>query len=202
MSFNPTPLQVSGYYILLLSLPPLSSFPTTATHYLYLANHQPKIPSATSPRSLFLINVPFDATDKLIKHLLSTQLGLPNGRIENVEFEGQRSGVKDNAEAAVPHTNVSTKSKKRKRSVGEMKIEDMEGAKLPSTWDRDLHGIGRTAVVTFVDRPSVDAAIKAVKQARKDGIQPVWGEGLEGTLPALGSARESCISLAKLYWRC
>lgn len=146
--------------------------------------------------------MPFDATDTLIKHLLSTQLGLPNGRIENVQFEGQTTGVKDHNEAAVPHTNVSTKSKKRKRSVGEKKIEDMEGANLPSTWDRDLHGPGSTAVVTFVDRPSVDAAIKAVKKARKDGIQPVWGEGLEGTLPALGSARESCISLPQLNWRC
>ncbi|MCJ1266267.1 Ribosomal RNA-processing protein 7 [Lobaria immixta] len=188
-SSNPVPLQISGYYIFPLSLPPLSSFPTTATHYLYLANHKPKIPSPTSPRSLFLINVPFDATDTLIKHLLSTQLGLPNGRIENVQFEGQTSGVQDHTKATVTRTNISTSRKKRKRSVGEGEVENMEGANLPSTWDRELHGIGHTAIVMFVDRPSMEAVIKAVKKARKDGIQPVWGEGLEGTLPALGFAR-------------
>lgn len=193
MSSDPIPLQVSGYYVLPLSLPPLPSFPTAATHYLYLANHQPKIPSPTSPRSLFLINVPFDATDTLVKHLLSTELGLPNGRIENVHFEEQTK--QDHTESAVPHTNGSTKSKKRKRSVGEVKPEDMEGINLPSTWDRDLHGIGRTAVVTFVDRASMEASIKAVKKARKDGIQPVWGKGLEDTLPALGFDRKFCILL-------
>lgn len=201
-SSDPIPLQISGYYVLPLSLAPLSSFPTTATHYLYLANHQPKIPSPTSPRSLFLINVPFDATDTLIKRLLSTELGLPNGRIENVQFEGQLSGVQDHTVAAVPQTNGSTKSKKRKRSVGEVEVEVLKGANLPSTWDRDLHGIGRTAVVTFVDRLSMEAAIKAVKRARKDGLQPVWGEGLDDTLPALGYDRKSCISLVELHWRC
>ncbi|MCJ1462291.1 Ribosomal RNA-processing protein 7, partial [Pseudocyphellaria aurata] len=191
-SSDSIPLQVSGYYILLLSLPPLPSFPTAATHYLYLANHQPKNPSPTSYRSLFLINVPFDATDALLKHLLSTQLGLPNGRIEDVQFEGQTGRVQNHTEAAAPHTTGSTKSKKRKRPVEETKAEDIEGAQLPSTWDRELHGVGRTAVVIFVDRPSMEAAIKAVKKARKDGIQPVWGEGLQGTEsapPALGFAR-------------
>lgn len=86
--------------------------------------------------------------------------------------------------------------------MGEVDVEVLKGGNLPSTWDRDLHGIGRTAVVTFVDRPSVEAAIKAVKKARKDGIQPVWGEGLDDTLPALGYARKSGISLVELHWRC
>ena len=111
-----------------------------------------------------------------------------------MQFEGQRNEVPQHSEAAVPHTNGSTKAKKRKRSVGEVKVEDLESASLPSTWDRDLHGMGRTAVVTFVDRPSVEAAIKAVRKARKDGIQPVWGKGLEGTLPELGFSRMCSIS--------
>ena len=187
-----TPLQIAGYRIFPLSLPPLPSFPQAATHYLYLIPHQPKIPTPTASRSLFLVNVPFDATEIHIKHLLSTQLGLPAGRIEDVQFQGQgrNSGMDD---ASGPKASSNTKSKKRKRaSIGES-LEDMEGSALPSVWDRDLRTNGLTAVVLFVDRASMDAAFKAVKVIRKDRREPIWGEGLEGKLPALGSASRSLV---------
>ena len=181
------PLEIAGYRILPLSLPPLPSFPHTATHYLYLTPHQPKIPTPTASRSLFLVNVPFDATEIHIKHLFSTQLGLPAGRIEHVQFQGQRkdSGID---EASGPKASSNTKSKKRKRANTGGSLEDMQGVALPSVWDRDLQTNGLTAVLLFVDRASMDAAFKAVKVIRKDRREPVWGEGLEGKVPALGSA--------------
>ena len=186
------PLEIAGYTIFPLSLPPLPSFPHAATHYLYLIPHQPKIPTPTASRSLFLVNVPFDSTEIHIKHLFSTQLGLPAGRIEHVQFPGQRkdSGID---EASGPKASSNTKSKKRKRASTGGSLEDMEGAALPSVWDRDLQTNGLTAVVLFVDRASMDAAFKAVKVMRKDQREPVWGEGLEGKVPALGSASWSLV---------
>lgn len=189
MAPSTTPLHIAGYAILPLSLPPLPSFPTAATHYLYLAPHEPKIPTATASRSLFLVNVPFDATEIHIKHLLSSQIGLPLGRIEDVQFEGQRKNGA--AGEALSIQKPAKKGKKRKRGSDEDHLEDMAGAALPSVWDRELQTKGFTAVVMFVDRASMDAALKAVKAARKEKSEPVWGEGVDGKVPALGYASKS-----------
>ena len=186
---SPIPQQIAGYNILSLSLPPLPSFPTAATHYLYVAPHQPKIPTPTAPRSLFLVNIPFDSTELHVKRLLSAQIGLPAGRIEEVQFEGQRR-QRHKQDDSLNQISVK-KGKKRKRDSEAGNIENIEGAALPSVWDRELQTNGRTAVVLFVDRASMDAALKAVKAAQKEGREPVWGEGLEGKIPALGSASES-----------
>jgi len=188
-----TPLQIAGYNILPLSLPPLPSFPTATIHYLYLAPHQPKIPVATASRSLFLVNVPFDATDKHIKHMLSAQIGLPAGRIEDVQFEGPRkSGAAGEAlSTQKPAQKSAKKGKKRKRESDGGNLENMEGAALPSTWDRDLQTSGLTAVVMFVDRASMDAALKTVKAIGKENTKPDWGDGVDDKIPALGSASKS-----------
>ena len=184
-SSDEIPLEIAGYIIFPLSLPPLASFPVAATHYLYLAPHQPKIPTPTASRSLFLVNVPFDSTEIHIKHLFSIQIGLPAGRIEEVQFEGQRRKDREKNEASGAEAFQHTKSKKRKRKSGG-NIEDMEGAALPPVWDRDLQTNGLTAVLLFVDRASMEAAFKAVKVMRKEHNEPIWGEGLEGKVPALG----------------
>lgn len=187
-SSNKIPLQVAGYNVLPLSLPPLPSFPQAATHYLYLAPHQPKIPTPTTSRSLFLVNIPYDSTELHIKHLFSAQIGLPTGRIEDVQLEGQRRKGRGLDGASAPEVNRNKKSKKRKRVNSGGPIEDIEGASLPSVWDRELQTNGLTAVVLFVDRSSMDAALKAVKSTRKERMEPTWGEGLDGKVLALGSA--------------
>lgn len=183
------PLQIAQYYILPLSLPPLPSFPTPATHYLYVANHKPKIPSPTAHRSLFLVNVPFDATDVHIKHLFGAQIGLPSGRIEDVQFEGEGRKLQDSHE---PHSNqisVTKKGKKRKRPIPDGNLDEMSGASLPRVWDRDLRVIGGTAVTMFVDRASMEAVIRAIKKIRTENKEPIWGEGIEAAKGALGSSR-------------
>lgn len=182
------PSQITGYNVLPLSLPPLPSLPQGTTHYLYIAPHDPKIPTPTASRSLFLVNVPFDATETHVKHLLSAQIGLPAGRIEFVQFEGQRRAVGSASEAVITKSKPEKKGKKRKRGIKGESLGDSDSAALPSTWDRRLQTSGLTAVVLFVDRASVDAALKAVKTARKERIEPIWGEGIENKAPALGSA--------------
>lgn len=188
-----TPLEISGYLIFPLSLPPLPSFPTKATHFLYLAKHQPKIPTQSTSRSLFLANVPFDATDAHIKRLLSTQLDLPNGRIEDVNFEGEKRPAQNVTVLPPTNSTFAQNGKKRKRPLDAQDSREIEGADLPSTWDRQLRGFGRTAVVVFVDQASLDAVIRAVKKTRKNMKEPVWEEGLESSVPALGPSR---------MWRC
>ena len=183
-----TPLEIAGYSIIPLSLPPLPSFPQTVTHFLYLAQHQPRIPTPTASRSLFLVNVPFDATEIHLKHLLSTQIGLPAGRIEDVQFAGQRRKGGSTDEATSTRPKQDKKTKKRKRESDGGPLGDMEDTLLPSTWDRDLQSNGLTAVVLFVDRASMDVALKALKTARKGRDELIWGEGVEGKAPALGSA--------------
>ena len=186
-----TPHQIEGYTVLPLSLPPLPSFTTHATHYLYLAPHQPKIPSPTDVRSLFLVNIPFDSTETHFKHLFSTQIDLPAGRIEEVQFEGQRRQNNSEQEPQPIGRNAVKKGKKRKRGSEGGNLENVKGAALPSVWDRELQTNGLTAVVLFVDRTSKDAALKAVNTSLKEGRKIVWGDAIEDKLPALGSASKS-----------
>ena len=184
------PAQIAGYTVFPLSIPSLPSFPVAAVHYLYVAPHQPKIPSPTASRSLFLTNTPFDSTELHFKTLFSTQLGLPSGRVENVEFEGG-SRSDDSAEPATSHDANPTSNKKRKRSKDLDYERELESATaLPAVWDRELRSNGRTAVVRFVDRSSMETALKAIKAVRKRRHKPIWGEGLQDKLSPLGSARK------------
>ncbi|KAL8675166.1 MAG: hypothetical protein Q9168_000419 [Polycauliona sp. 1 TL-2023] len=182
------PSEVSGYRILPLSLPPLPSYPVSATHYLYLRPHEPKLPTPAAARSLFLANVPFDSTELHIKRLLSAQIGLPPGRIEDVQFEGTKRKTEGLA-VVVAHPKNERKVKKRKMSDEHGGIEDLDGTALPVIWDRELRTDGRTAVVVFVDRLSMEAAYKSVKRVARDGPMPIWGEGTEGKVPSLGLPR-------------
>ncbi|KAL8683364.1 MAG: hypothetical protein Q9186_000626 [Xanthomendoza sp. 1 TL-2023] len=186
------PLEISGYRILSISLPPLPSFPVSATHYLYLRPHEPKLPTPAAARSLFLVNVPFDSTEIHIKHLLSTQLALSPGRIEEVQFEGSQKRI-GSADAAAAEPRKAKKGKKRKRGPAPGDIEELEGTAFPATWDRELRTDDRTAVVLFVDRVSMEAAYKAVRRIQKEGPIPVWGEGIQDKVPPLGSASRSPI---------
>jgi len=180
------PTAIASYHILPLSLLPLPALPQPATHYLYLAPHVPKIPTASAVRSLFVVNVPFDATIAHIKHLFSIQLGLSHGRIEDVQFASEKRPVLGH-EPLAPPALMEKRGKKRKRLSHVGPIEELEGAGLPPCWDRDLELNGGTAVIIFVDRASMDAALKAVKKVQKNSISIIWGEGLEDVVPELGS---------------
>ncbi|MCJ1291683.1 Meiotic recombination protein dmc1 [Xylographa carneopallida] len=189
------PFKLADYYILPLMLPPLASFRTQAVHYLYLHPHEPKIPTPTTPRSLFLVNVPPDATDTQIKHLCSKQLGIPSGRIEEVQFEGTRKRFHqektDMSSGLAPTGQAENRKKgmKRKRGVEEISVDHMDRMRLPETWDRPVWHSGSNAVVVFVDRASMEAVVRAVRRVQKGGEKIVWGDGMEGKTPTLGSQR-------------
>lgn len=106
-----------------------------------------------------------------------------------MQFEGQRKNSTVATEASA-NEKPTKKGKKRKRGSEAGGIDRREEAALPPVWDRELQTNGLTAVVIFVDRASMDAALKAVKALRKEKRDPVWGEGLDSKVPKLGSASE------------
>ncbi|PLB37714.1 putative ribosomal small subunit assembly protein [Aspergillus candidus] len=180
-----TPSEIAGYTVLPLTLPATPSYPKPATHHLYIRAHEPRIPDDDTPRSLFLVNIPIDTTELHLRHLFGTQLAA--GRVEKVHFEDVPAKAKGSGAQA-----KQMSMKKRKRVTADELQGQLEGIELPATWDRALHKSGAHAIVVFVDRPAREASLKAVKKAagRKQGKEGiVWGEGVEGRLPALGMER-------------
>ncbi|EAU38610.1 meiotic recombination protein DMC1 [Aspergillus terreus NIH2624] len=181
-------LEIAGYTVLPLQLPETRTYPKPATHYLYLRPHEPRIPDADTPRSLFVVNIPIDTTETHLRHLFGAQLA--SGRVERVEFEALPTKKKGLTLATTTQGNV-TKSKKRKRVTADDLQSQLDSIALPPTWDRELQKSGARAVVVFVDKPSMEASLKAARKAAKKA-PPVWGAGLDdggGRLPALGLPR-------------
>ena len=178
--------QVEDFLVLPVHLPVQPSFPTEATHYLYIRANAPRVPNEDTPRELFAVNVPIDATDVHFRSLFADQLGGP--RVEAVHFEDARTG--NGIKAPISHSE-SHRGKKRKRGAGSEnggdQVEDL--GLLPETWDRQLHRCGGTAVLRFVDRTSAELALKETKKAIKRGAEITWGAGMGDRLPLLGSAR-------------
>jgi hypothetical protein len=181
-------LEIAGYTVLPLQLPETRTYPKPATHYLYLRPHEPRIPDADTPRSLFVVNIPIDTTETHLRHLFGAQLA--SGRVERVEFEALPTKKKGLTLATTTQGNV-TKSKKRKRVTADDLQSQLDSIALPPHWDRELQKSGARAVVVFVDKPSMEASLKAARKAAKKA-PPVWGAGLDdggGRLPALGLPR-------------
>jgi ribosomal RNA-processing protein 7 len=175
--------KIGEYTILPLALPETPAYPKPATHSLYLRPHTPKVPTESDSRSLFIVNVPIDSTPAHFRAVFGTLIGA--GKFESISFEHEKQ-VPDLSQAlqAVPQ-----KGKKRKRAQNEEKVD----TDLPQIWDRQLRRSGSTAVVLLVDDRSAESSLKAIrklhKASKKEVSWPVWGEGVESKVPALGSAR-------------
>src|SRR5215471_581093 len=180
-------LSISGYTILPLELPYTPLFSNTATHYLYIQPHEPRIPDPDSSRSLFIVNIPITTTETHFRHLFGAQLSA--GRVERVEFHDTPTKKLAGSTAVTANTTTNIKSRKRKRATTEELQNELEETDLPDTWNRKLHTSGSHAVVVFVDRPSMEASLKAAKKAAKNRTKIIWGEGIEDRLPPLGSLR-------------
>ncbi|KAA8645569.1 putative ribosomal small subunit assembly protein [Aspergillus tanneri] len=181
------PQEIAGYTVLPILLPEIPGFAEPATHYLYLRPHEPRIPDIDTPRSLFVVNAPIDTTELHLRHLFGTQLSA--GRVERVQFESVLTNKTGGMQAAT-HGNIS-KNRKRKRVTVDDLQSQLDDIELPSTWNQQLQKSGAHAIVVFVDKPSMEASLKAAKKVakRKDGGRIVWGEGVEDRLPKLGLQR-------------
>jgi ribosomal RNA-processing protein 7 len=177
--------KIGDYAILPLAIAPSTS-PTPTTHTLYLRPHAPKIPTEDDSRSLFVVNVPVDSTPAHFRAVFVSLIGA--GRFESITFEHDKQKPSAPSQAIEV---AAKRGKKRKRAVDE-DVSEVD-TQLPPVWDRELRRSGSTAIVVLVDETSAEAALKAVrklhKSSEKEGKWPVWGEGVEGKVPALGSAR-------------
>lgn len=158
-------------------------------HYIYIRPHNPKEPDPDSFRSLFIVNVPVDSTEEHFRSLFSTQL-LGGARVERVGFASSRP-VKRTAGGLEASFG---KNKKRKRESSD---NSLGVAELPETWNRVIQRSGSSVAVVFVDRPSMDAAWKAIQRAHKSSTVAVWGERTEGRVSPLGSKRKFYMALSR-----
>ncbi|OOQ87532.1 meiotic recombination protein DMC1 [Penicillium brasilianum] len=179
--------EVAGYTTLPLQLPSTPTYPTPATHYLYIRPHEPRIPDPDSARSLFIVNAPIDTTEVHLRNLFSTQLSA--GRVERVTFEDvpvKKAGV-----ATATEPNLSHRSnKKRKRVTADDLQGTLDSIQVPSSWDRALHKSGAHAIIVFADKPSMESSLKAAAKAARKGTALLWGDGIPADrIPALGVQR-------------
>ncbi|KAH7394330.1 ribosomal RNA-processing protein 7-domain-containing protein [Pyrenochaeta sp. MPI-SDFR-AT-0127] len=190
------PSVVADFTILPLTLQPLPGLPDQyqdAKHYIYVKPHEPSIPTADDERSLFIANIPLDATESNVRALFADQLG--GSMVERVDFDApipaqplHKRWKSDNPKPAPRSKDAEAekRGKKRKRSLAEDEamvaegvVEDEESA-LPRLWDSEVRRSGSGAVVVFVDKRSAKGALKEVSKAIKEGRSIAWksGEGL------------------------
>ncbi|KAI5858799.1 ribosomal RNA-processing protein 7-domain-containing protein, partial [Tricharina praecox] len=184
------PLKIKNeYYILPLALPATPSGAPEATHILYLRRHQPRIPTPNDSRTLFVSNLPADATDAHLRTLLSS---LGGGRIESVSFSTDAAAPPPPAPAAPTTIDSSTKKRKRAITSGGGEAAALAAAAEIRTWDRALQRSGANGLAVFVDDASCAGALRAIEKLRRKSktaaALPVWGEGVAG-VPELGIAR-------------
>ncbi|RMZ78430.1 hypothetical protein DV738_g3850, partial [Chaetothyriales sp. CBS 135597] len=163
--------EVDGFTSLPVQLPSAIEPQTTVQHFLYLQPHTPSVPDEDAPRSLFLVNVPVTATEGDLKHLFTTQLS--GGRIENVYLAEAVPG-----RTAIAAAKASRSSRKRKRMAPDEIESALATYRLPEVWPSEVHCSGGTAVVVFVDRPSMELTLKAARKAAKSSLQITWRDGL------------------------
>ena len=170
------------FTVLPIIYPALPAFPRETTHFIYLRPHKPKYPDPESHRSLFLSNVPVDSTEIHIRSIFADQL--QSGRVERVDFDALNPSKRKLPKQDAP-AEQGLPGKKRKIHTEQEEIN----VELPRTWDREIHRSGNSAVVVFVDKPSMSLALRATKKAVETKKRLVWGEGVEESLPPLGSKR-------------
>ncbi|KAF2429420.1 hypothetical protein EJ08DRAFT_635401 [Tothia fuscella] len=183
--------KVQDFVVLPLSLPPLPSYPTPATHYLYLRPEAPKGtdgPDEDTPRSLFLANIPIDATEPAFRTLFKTLCG---ALVERVDFEAalqKPSLVALTGEAIVQGTLVNVpievkRGKKRKRGAEgaeDAKVKKaLEEMELPKTWGREIWKSGSNATVVFVDETTRNTVLKESRRMAKKGDAVEWQSNIE-----------------------
>jgi ribosomal RNA-processing protein 7 len=191
------PKTVADFTVLPLSLPKVSGVPEQcreAKHYIYVKPHAPSIPTATDERSLFIANIPIDATESNIRALFVDQLG--GAMVERVEFDSPipAQPLHKRWKTDKPgKEQTEQRGKKRKRNeealVAEGVVEDEDSA-LPRIWPGELRRSGSGAVVVFVDKKSARGAFKEIYRAIKEGKTIYWKSGDA----ALGAERRSFIS--------
>lgn len=181
------PQEAAGnqFAILPIQLPPVPSYPVTATHEIRVRRNAPRIPTANDSRSLFLKNIPTDSTEPHFRAVFSHLVG--PGRFESVQFEDQAASALALDPARAITINGFAKKRKRGDVEEEERQREEEAAQLPDIWTRKLQQSSSTAIVLLADEKSVQQVLKAIAKLEKTKKYPVWGENLADQVAPLGA---------------
>ncbi|TFY55739.1 hypothetical protein EVG20_g9211 [Dentipellis fragilis] len=173
MSLSSLPQTISGFTVLPVSYSP------KAHHILYIRSHSGPSKKSNDKgkqvwpegRTLFLVNVPPDATDRELILLFQ-----PTYAVEE-EPESSSSSVED-SDSSGDHSDAEHPRKKRKLAKGEKapapapKVTPL----LPPTSLRILRKTGRTAHIVFLDASSIARALALPKPSKGQKVpQPrLW----------------------------
>ncbi|KAM0526389.1 hypothetical protein ACHAPS_003842 [Verticillium nonalfalfae] len=174
-----------GFTVFPIQMPAVPSCPITAIHEIRLRRNTPKIPTAIDGRSLFLKNIPVDASEAHFRAVFSHLVG--PGRFESIAFEGERRRRLELNPASAAKISALVKKRKRDEQELEEHAREEESALLPETWTRRIHKSGGSAIVLMADEKSVDQVLKAIGKTKKKNKMPVWGEGVASDTPELGA---------------
>ncbi|KAJ7757063.1 ribosomal RNA-processing protein 7-domain-containing protein [Mycena metata] len=161
------PSSIAGFSVLPIS------YTGTSTHYLYARSHtgSKKNASQTLPdgRTLFLVNVPPDATERELVLLFKGC-----GTVEKVVFDldpqeklvepdDSDEEEEDEAEEAVDETEEQPR---KRRKLSKTKPQPPKVVPLPSKPLRRLRATGRSAHLVFLDASSLERALAPQPKAR------------------------------------
>jgi ribosomal RNA-processing protein 7 len=183
-----TPKTVGDFTVLPLTLPTLPGLPEScndAKHYIYVKPQEQNIATADDDRSLFVANIPVDASESTIRALFQEQLG--GMMVERVDFDAsvpaETMHKRWKSDAPKKDVGGGGGGKKRKRTnaddaavIAEGVVEDADSA-LPKLWNTALRRSGSGAVIVFVDKKSARGALKEVQRAVKEGRTITWTSG-------------------------
>lgn len=192
--------SLSAYTILAASLPVVPSFPTPATHYMYLRKDTPSssTPTPDALRSVFIANIPIDATENTLRAFFKQING---ARVERVDFEEDLAvlsvrergilvkGQKWNDKVARLQNTAGMKKRKREDDEKESNV-------LPSTWSVKVRKSGENAVVVFVDKATAELVLKEARALSRRNKSVPWIQVEE-----LGLASQ-CFLLGVMGRRC
>jgi hypothetical protein len=176
------PKIVGGFTVLPVEFPASSVLSVPSKHYIYLKAHGPQFSDPDAARCLFIANVPVTATELHFKHLFGAQLAA--GRVERVDFSDSTTTSRTD------RTKSEVQIGRKRKRVTEEDIQfELQLHQLPATWTSTFHPSSSHAVVVFVDRPSMEASLKAAKRAAKMSSRMILGGGIEDRVPGLGLQR-------------
>jgi len=175
------PTSISGFHIVPIR------YSSSSTHYLFIRSHTG--PKKTSHnvlphgRTLFLVNVPPDATERqlslLFKHCGTVEKVVFD--LDAVELHHENESDEDedeDVEMEEGSAGDETQQQRRKRR----KVAKDEAPKvvpLPSTSLRTLRPTGRTAHLIFLDSSSLDRALSSSSTPRAWPLKTAAADGDE-----------------------
>jgi ribosomal RNA-processing protein 7 len=159
--------QISGFSLLPVVYSP------SVTHFLYLKAHSNgKKSTNTIPggRTLFVVNVPPDASREEMLSLFR-----PHGAIERIimdsfhidETVGQESDDGDEPEVQVATTEITSRTRSRKRSKKgadhQTTLKKPIVVQLPTVPMRQIRSSGKSAYIVFVEESSVQRTLSSTQ---------------------------------------